>query len=228
MDETHAIMINTRFEGDGFKHQGLRKKLLELIRSKGISDEKVLEAIGAIPRHLFMDSGFIRFAYQDSAFPIGSGQTISQPYTVAYQTQLLEVEEYHKVLEIGTGSGYQTAVLLEMGARVFTIERIHDLYMHARLLLDKLGYHAHFAYGDGYEGLPGYGPYDRILITAGASTIPEKLKQQLKTGGILVAPIGNRDHQTMLRCERLSDEGFSISKHGNFVFVPLLKGKSMT
>ncbi|MCD6346269.1 MAG: protein-L-isoaspartate(D-aspartate) O-methyltransferase [Bacteroidales bacterium] len=220
-------MINSRFKGDGFKHQGLRKRLLDIIKSKGISDDHVLEAMGILPRHLFMDSGFIRFAYQDSAFPIGSGQTISQPYTVAYQTQLLEVKDYLKVLEVGTGSGYQTAVLAEMGARVFTIERIHDLYLHARLLLTELGYHAHFAFGDGYEGLPGYGPYDRILITAGAASIPDQLKQQLKIGGILVAPIGNRDHQTMVRCIRVSEEEYSISKHGNFVFVPLLKGKTM-
>ncbi len=211
---------------DSFKHQGLRKKLVEQIQAKGIHDERVLEAIGRVPRHLFMDSGFIKFAYQDAAFPIASGQTISQPYTVAFQTQLLSVNENQKVLEIGTGSGYQSAVLLEIGARVFTIERIKSLSISAQRLLEQMGYVAHFNYGDGNLGLPSYGPFDRILITAAAKSIPEQLKSQLRPGGILVAPIGGSKHQHMVRCVRLSEDQFEITEHGGFVFVPLLPGKT--
>lgn len=211
--------------GDSYRHQGLRKKLVEEVRRKGISDERVLEAIGRVPRHLFMDSSFIKFAYRDNAFPIASGQTISQPYTVAYQTQLLEVEEGMKVLEVGTGSGYQAAVLVEMGLSVYTIERIKSLFVESRLRLNELGYHAHFLYGDGYEGNASYGPYDRILVTAGAREIPEKLKDQLKIGGIMVIPVGRSGHQDMLRCERTGKDEYQITSHGGFVFVPLLKGR---
>ncbi len=211
--------------GDTLKHQGLRSKLLTEIQHKGITDEKVLAAIGKVPRHLFMDSSFIRFAYQDSAFPIASGQTISQPYTVAFQTQLLQVEEGMKVLEVGTGSGYQSAILVEMGLRVYTIERIRSLFLEAQLRLSELGYSAHFLYGDGYEGSPSYGPYDRILVTAGATEIPDKLKSQLKPGGIMVVPVGTSGHQDMIRCVRKGSDEFEITMHGGFVFVPLLKGK---
>ncbi len=213
------------YPGDSFIHQGLRAKLVEEIRNKGIVDEKVLEAIGRVPRHLFMDSSFLKFAYKDSAFPISSGQTISQPYTVAFQTQLLELEEGMKILEVGTGSGYQAAVLMEMGASVFTIERIRILFLESQIRLKKIGYSGHHLFGDGYEGNVSYGPYDRILVTAGARSIPEKLKMQLKIGGILVVPVGSSGHQDMIRCIRINQNDFDITTHGGFVFVPMLKGK---
>jgi protein-L-isoaspartate(D-aspartate) O-methyltransferase len=209
---------------DTYRHKGLRKQLVETIRSKGILDEKVMDAIGKIPRHLFMDSSFITFSYRDQAFPIGEGQTISQPYTVAFQTELLEVKPRDKVLEIGTGSGYQTAVLIELGASVFTIERQKKLFLRAQENLGKLGYKPHFFYGDGYQGKPTYGPYDRILVTAGAEYIPAKLKGQLKVGGIMVIPIGGRNSQRMIRIVRMTETDFEQSEHGNFAFVPLLKG----
>ena len=210
---------------DTYMHQGLRSKLVKEIRNKGIVDERVLDAIGRIPRHVFMDSSFIKFAYQDNAFPISSGQTISQPYTVAFQTQLLEVEEGMKVLEVGTGSGYQCAVLVELGLRVFTIERIRNLYLESQIRLNKLGYSAHFLFGDGYEGSPSYGPFDRILVTAGAREIPPRLKEQLKIGGVMIIPVGPSSHQKMLKCIRKSEDDYEITSHGGFVFVPLLKGK---
>jgi len=209
---------------DNYKHKGLRKKLVAGIRQKGIHDENVLEAIGRVPRHLFMDSGFLGFAYKDNAFPIGAGQTISQPYTVAFQTQLLKIEKGDKVLEIGTGSGYQTAVLLELGAKVFTIERQKELYVKSQKLLAELGYKPHFFFGDGYEGKPSYAPYNKILITAAAETIPEKLFMQLKIGGILVMPVGNRNVQVMTSVVKISDTETEKTEFGNFVFVPLLKG----
>lgn len=211
---------------DSLRHQGLRAKLVEEIRMKGIRDEKVLAALGRIPRHLFMESSFINFAYKDKAFPIASGQTISQPYTVAFQTQLLQVEEGMKVLEVGTGSGYQSAVLLELGLQVYTIERIRVLFIESQLRLNSLGYNAHFLFGDGYEGNPSYGPYDRILVTAGAGELPVALKSQLKIGGILVAPVGPSTQQNMIRCKRISEDEFVSTSHGGFVFVPLLKGKT--
>lgn len=209
---------------DTYRHKGLRKQLVETIRSKGIRDENVLEAIGKIPRHLFMDSGFIQFSYKDQAFPIGEGQTISQPYTVAFQTQLLEIKAHDRVLEIGTGSGYQTAVLIEMGASVFTIERQRKLFLKAQENLGSLGYKPHFFYGDGYQGKPTYGPYDRILVTAGATDIPAKLKGQLKVGGIMVIPVGNSNNQRMIRIVRNAETDFDQTEHGIFAFVPLLKG----
>jgi protein-L-isoaspartate(D-aspartate) O-methyltransferase len=209
---------------DTYRHKGLRKQLVETIRSKGIRDENVLEAIGKIPRHLFMDSGFIKFSYKDQAFPIGEGQTISQPYTVAFQTQLLEIKAHDRVLEIGTGSGYQTAVLIEMGASVFTIERQRKLFLKAQENLGLLGYKPHFFYGDGYQGKPTYGPYDRILVTAGAADIPAKLQGQLKVGGIMVIPVGNSNNQRMIRIVRNAETDFDQTEHGIFAFVPLLKG----
>lgn len=209
---------------DTYRHKGLRKQLVETIRSKGIRDEKVLEAIGKIPRHLFMDSGFIAFSYKDQAFPIGEGQTISQPFTVAFQTQLLEVRSHDRILEIGTGSGYQTAVLLELGASVFTIERQRKLFLKAQENLTMLGYKPHFFYGDGYKGKPSYGPYDRILVTAGAEDIPDALKEQLKVGGIMVIPVGSRNTQHMIRIVRKTETDFEESGHGTFAFVPLVKG----
>lgn len=209
---------------DTFRHKGLRKKLVDELRTKGISDERVLEAIGKVPRHVFMDSGFINFSYKDKAFPIGAGQTISQPYTVAFQTSLLQVKAGEKILEIGTGSGYQTAVLLELGARVFTIERQRELYMKAMSVLPKLGYNPNFFFGDGTLGLPTYSPFDKILVTAGALDIPESLMQQLKVGGRLVVPVGSRDLQAMMLIERPDSETFIKTQHGNFIFVPLLTG----
>jgi len=211
---------------DSYLHKGLRKKLVYEIKSKGISDERVLNAIGKVPRHLFMDSGFIKFAYKDQAFPIKAGQTISQPYTVAFQTSLLNIEAGDKVLEIGTGSGYQTAILFELGAKVFSIERKKELFIEAGSLLKKLGYKARLFYGDGYKGKPTYGPFNKILITAAAPNIPEDLKDQLHTGGRLVTPVGDSNFQVMKLIEKVRDDQFEISNHGQFVFVPLLKGLS--
>jgi protein-L-isoaspartate(D-aspartate) O-methyltransferase len=210
---------------ESFQHKGLRNKLVEEIRRKGITDECVLAAISKVPRHLFMDSGFIKFAYRDQAFPISAGQTISQPYTVAIQTQLLAIESRQKVLEVGTGSGYQAAVLAEMGAQVFTIERHKELYLLSQILLTSLHYRLQFFYGDGYQGLPTYGPFDRILITAATTGIPEKLLEQLKIGGRLVAPVGSSNSQVMTLVEKLGEGEYKKSEHGLFVFVPMLGGK---
>ena len=210
---------------DSYRHKGLRRLLVEEIRKKGISDEAVLEAIGKVPRHSFMDSGFINFSYKDSAFPIGAGQTISQPYTVAFQTQLLEVKPYDKVLEIGTGSGYQAAVLFEMSANVFTIERQRELYIKSQQLLQQLGYKMLFFHGDGYAGLPAFAPFDKILVTAGATEIPETLVQQLKIGGRMVIPVGGSNGQDMTLVVRKSETETEVTYHGAFIFVPFLKGK---
>jgi len=211
---------------DTFMHQGMRRKLVEEIRQKGITDEKVLEAIGSIPRHLFMDSTFVQFAYVDKAFPIAAGQTISQPYTVAFQSQSLQIKKFERVLEVGTGSGYQAAVLCRMGASVYTIERQKTLYDFASNLLPTLGYRPHFFYGDGYLGLPTYGPFDKIIVTAGAALVPEPLKQQLKIGGILVIPVGNNKLQIMKIITRNSETEYTEEDKGGFVFVPLLAGLS--
>jgi protein-L-isoaspartate(D-aspartate) O-methyltransferase len=210
---------------DTLRDKGMRKRLVDEIRQKGIRDEAVLEAMNRVPRHVFMDSGFIQFAYRDNAFPIAAGQTISQPYTVAFQTELLEIKEFHKVLEIGTGSGYQTAVLLEMGARVFSIERHKELYLKAGELLSQMGYHPHLFWGDGYLGKESYAPFDSILITAGATEIPDALKNQLKVGGYLVVPIGDGNTQIMTRLRKVSQTKFETETFGYFSFVPFLKGK---
>lgn len=209
---------------DSYRHKGLRRKLVETVRLKGIKDENVLKALGIVPRHHFMDSSFIKFSYQDQAFPIESGQTISQPYTVAFQTELLDVSPNDKVLEIGTGSGYQTAILIELGAQVFTIERQKKLFMKAQDSLTKLGYKPHFFFGDGMEGKPTYGPYDKILVTAAATEIPEKLLKQLRIGGIMVIPLGDRFSQSMVRIVKESEINYKKTYHGSFVFVPLLGG----
>jgi len=211
---------------ENYQHKGLRKKLIDTIRSKGIKNEEVLDALGRVPRHLFMDSSFVNFSYTDKAFPISAGQTISQPYTVAFQTELLEVERHLKVLEVGTGSGYQTAVLLELGARVYTIERQRQLFLDAQKTLGPLNYKPIYFYGDGYEGLPAYAPFDRILVTAAAAEIPQSLLDQLSVGGILVVPEGDRYGQRMVRVIRDSDDNFQRSEHGHFSFVPLLRGKN--
>lgn len=209
---------------DTLRHQGLRKRLVEGLRIKGIKDQRVLDAIAKIPRHLFLDSSFIQFAYKDQAFPIGAGQTISQPYTVAFQSSLLQLEPNEKVLEVGTGSGYQAAVLVEMGANVFTIERQRELYLKVQQLLPDLGYHPRFFYGDGYKGLPTYGPFDKIIVTAGAPVVPNDLLQQLRIGGRIVIPLGPTEKQIMTVFVRESESDFRKEVHGTFVFVPMLKG----
>lgn len=209
---------------DTLRHQGLRKRMVDGIRIKGIKDEKILEAMNKIPRHLFMDSGFLQFAYRDQAFPIGAGQTISQPYTVAMQTLLLQVEKHDRILEVGTGSGYQAAVLIELGATVYTIERQRELFLKAQALLPQIGYHPKFFYGDGYKGLPTYGPFDKIIVTAGAPEIPVDLIAQLKIGGRMVIPMGPRDKQTMYVVVKTSETEYYKESHGTFVFVPMLKG----
>jgi protein-L-isoaspartate(D-aspartate) O-methyltransferase len=209
---------------DSFEAKGKRKRLVEELRQKGISDEEVLGAINTIPRHLFMDAAFLIHAYVDKAFPISSGQTISQPYTVAVQTSLLKVKKRDKILEVGTGSGYQAAVLAQMGAKVFTIERYRDLYLKAQKTLASLGYNIDFFYGDGYAGKPQYGPFDGIIVTAAAPDIPAALPLQLKIGGRLVVPVGSSLSQVMTVVERTGEDTFESSTHGDFVFVPMLKG----
>ena len=211
---------------DTNKHQGLRNQLVKQLQDKGITDEKVLDAIGKIPRHLFMESSFEDFAYQDKAFPIGAGQTISQPYTVAFQSQLLEVKKEEKILEIGTGSGYQTAVLCKMGAKVYSIERQNELFKTTSLLLPKLGIRPkHLSFGDGYKGLPQYAPFDGIIVTAGAPIIPQALMAQLKIGGRLVIPVG-KNEQVMTLLIRKNETQFEKHEYGDFRFVPLLEDKN--
>jgi len=209
---------------DTIQHKGMRRRLVEEVAGKGITDQRVLNAIGKIPRHLFMESSFEKFAYKDQAFPIGAGQTISQPFTVAFQTQLLQIQPNYKILEVGTGSGYQAAVLLEMGAQVFTIERQRELYVKVQQHLPELGYYPRFFFGDGFKGLPTYGPFDGIIVTAGAPYIPEDLKQQLKVGARLVIPVDANQHQKMLVLTRVDENTYEEQYFGDFAFVPLLKG----
>lgn len=211
---------------DTNKHQGLRNQLAKVLEDKGITDKNVLEAIKKIPRHLFLNSSFEDFAYQDKAFPIGAGQTISQPYTVAFQSQLLEVKKDDKILEIGTGSGYQTAVLCLLGAKVFSIERQNELFKTTSLLLPKLGIRPkHLSFGDGYKGLPNHAPFDSIIVTAGAPIIPKPLMAQLKIGGKLVIPVGEKD-QIMTMLIRKNETQFEKHEFGDFKFVPLLENKN--
>tara|TARA_B100001750_G_C15377777_1_gene530771 strand:- start:52 stop:693 length:642 start_codon:yes stop_codon:yes gene_type:complete len=210
---------------DSFKHKGLRKKLIQTIKSKGINNKNVLSAIGKVPRHLFMDSGFIDHAYQDKAFPIGADQTISQPFTVAFQTELLEINKGDKVLEVGTGSGYQAAVLCELGANVFSIERQGELYKKVVNFLPSINYYPKkIIYGDGYKGLKEEAPFDSIIVTAGAPFVPKTLLNQLKIGGRLVIPIGE-NIQVMTLYIRVSEKKFNMKEYGEFQFVPLLKEK---
>lgn len=211
---------------DTYRHKGLRRKLVETIKSKGISDEKVLAAIEKIPRHLFLDSSFTEIAYQDKPFPIGLGQTISQPYTVAFQTQLLQVETGEKVLEVGTGSGYQACVLQEVGAKVYSVERHRPLYQKSKSLLAQMGYFPKLFYGDGYKGLPAFAPFDKILVTAGAPEIPPALLQQLSVGGVLVIPVGAGSSQVMMRITKLTETDFEQKEFGQFRFVPLIGKKA--
>lgn len=209
---------------DTYRHKGLRRQLSALLKEKGIVDADVLRAIEAVPRHLFLNSSFIEHAYEDKAFPIGAGQTISRPHTVSFQTELLELKKGEKVLEIGTGSGYQTCVLLEMGVKVFTIERQKELFDKTKKLLPSIGYNPKFYYGDGYKGLPVFAPFDKILITAGAPMIPNALIEQLKIGGRMVVPIGEIV-QTMTLIKKLSDKSIEKEEFGEFKFVPLLENK---
>jgi len=211
---------------DTYRHKGLRKKLVDTLREKGIHDGKVLQALERVPRHLFLDSSFLEFAYQDKAFPIGSGQTISQPYTVAFQTQLLQVNPGEKILEIGTGSGYQSCVLVEMGAKVYTIERQKKLFERTKEFLPSIGYNPKMFYGDGYKGLPPFAPFDKVIITAAAPEIPGDLISQMKTGGIMVIPLGPPDVQTMFTIRKISETETEQTEHSQFRFVPMLGNKA--
>jgi protein-L-isoaspartate(D-aspartate) O-methyltransferase len=211
---------------DTSKHQGLRNQLVNILQNKGIVSKMVLEAISKVPRHLFIDSSFEDYAYQDKAFPIDAGQTISQPYTVAFQTELLEVKKGDKILEIGTGSGYQTAVLFTLGAVVFSVERQNELFKKTSLLLPKLGIRPkHLSFGDGYKGLPNHAPFDSIIVTAGAPSVPKALMSQLKIGGRLVIPVGDVN-QIMTLIIRKTDTEFEKQELGDFKFVPLLENKN--
>ena len=208
---------------DTYRHKGLRNRLTEIVRSKGISDEAVLTAINKIPRHFFLDSAFDDVAYEDRAFPIGEGQTISQPYTVAYQTQLLEVKRFEKILEIGTGSAYQACVLAEVGAMVYTIERQKKLFDSNKNFAYLKKYPSiKFFYGDGYEGLPTYAPFDKVIITAAAPGIPNKLVQQLKPGGMMVIPVGAGDLQRMMRITKMPNDAIKEEVFDQFSFVPMI------
>lgn len=213
---------------DTYQHKGLRKKLVDYLRSeKEISDERVLDAINNIPRHFFLDSAFDKIAYEDRAFPIGEDQTISQPFTVAYQTQLLQIKKGDKVLEIGTGSVYQATVLAELGAWIYTIERQKKLYLKNQNFFFKNKYpNIKFFYGDGFEGLPTYAPFDKVIITAAAPFIPPKLIQQLKPGGLMVIPVDEGDAQRMLRLTKQADGTYTEEMFEQFSFVPMLKGKN--
>ncbi|MDA3905852.1 MAG: protein-L-isoaspartate(D-aspartate) O-methyltransferase [Bacteroidales bacterium] len=212
---------------DTYKHRGLRKKLVDTISRKGIKDEAVLQAINNIPRHLFLDSSFLEFAYQDQAFPIGSGQTISQPYTVAFQTELLEVKQGDTILEVGTGSGYQACVFGEMGAKVFSVERQKKLFDKTKKFLSQFNYRIKLFYGDGYKGLPSYGPFDKIIVTAAAPFVPEELLKQLKIGGRLVIPVDiAKNLQEMACIQRISENDYEKRLHGQFRFVPMLGNKA--
>jgi protein-L-isoaspartate(D-aspartate) O-methyltransferase len=211
---------------DTHKHKGLRKQLIELLKQKGIKDTRVLEIMGSVPRHLFMDSGLMHLAYEDNAYPIGAEQTISQPYTVAYQTELLQLKPSDKVLEIGTGSGYQTAVLLGISPLVYTVERQHILFKKTQRLFQKLGLRPKkHLFGDGYLGYQNAAPYDRIIVTAAAPSLPKALLKQLKTGGKLIIPVGEKQ-QFMMRLTKTGENSFDKEKFGRFRFVPLLEDKN--
>ena len=207
---------------DNYREQGARKKLVEHLKSRGIEDKEVLRAIGKIPRHFFFDETFWNQAYKDIAFPIGDGQTISQPYTVAYQTELLHIRKGDKVLEIGTGSGYQTCVLMELGAKVYTIERQESIYRHTIKVLPGMGYNANFFFGDGSKGISEHAPYHKIIVTAGAPFVPEVLLKQLRVGGILVIPVGDEKSQKMVTVIRVSETDFDKIELDTFRFVPLV------
>ncbi len=212
---------------DSYKHQGLRKLLVQNIRQKGISDQQVLAALETVPRHFFFDSSFLEYAYEDKPFPIGAGQTISQPFTVAFQSELLQIRKNDKVLEIGTGSGYQACILAEMGAKVFTIERQKTLFDRTSKFLPVVGYPTIKAFfGDGYKGLLAYAPFDKMIVTAAAPYVPDALLEQLKPGGILVIPVGANDVQIMTTFTKNPDSTFTKKEYGAFRFVPMLEDKA--
>lgn len=211
---------------DSYRHKGLRKKLIEEIKGMGITDQRVLDAMNAVPRHYFLSSAFLEFAYNNKAFQIGVGQTISHPFTVATQSSLLRIEPGMKVLEIGTGSGYQSAVLCELGAKVYSIERQQLLHKNAKTLLEKMGYKPYLSYGDGFKGMPAFAPFDRILCTCAVPKIPEELLMQLKPGGLLVMPYGEGEIQQMMVVQEQEDGSFSSSYHGEFSFVPMLEKRT--
>lgn len=207
---------------DNYRERGARKQLVDILKKKGIDDEAVLKAIGKVPRHYFFDETFWNQAYKDIAFPIGEGQTISQPYTVAYQTQLLHIKKGDKVLEIGTGSGYQACILVELGAKVYTIERQEKLYERTIQVLPYMGYKPQFFLGDGSKGIPGYAPYDKIIVTAGAPMVPEELLRQLAIGGILVIPVGDAETQKMVTILKTAENDYERHVLDTFRFVPLV------
>jgi len=210
---------------DSFRYKGMRKRLIEELREKGIVDEKVLTAFDAVPRHFFLDSSFAEQAYSNMPFQIGSGQTISHPYTVAFQTQLLELKKGEKVLEIGTGSGFQTSILAELGGKVYSIERHKELHLKAKLILRKLKLNAQLSFGDGFKGLPNFAPFDKVIITCGAPFVPVELVQQLKIGGIMIIPVGEGETQQMQKITKISESETEIEELGVFSFVPMLEKK---
>lgn len=219
-------MIKLHLE-DNYRHRGLRKKLVETVRSKGIASKEVLNAIETLPRHFFFESSFLEFAYDDKPFPIGAGQTISQPYTVAFQTELLDVKKGDRILEVGSGSGYQACILAIMGAKVFTIERHKSLYQKTKSFLPTIGFNTiKVFYGDGFAGLPSFAPFDKILITAAVSHIPEKLLEQLRPGGLMVLPLGGENVQAMTVVRKTTEGEIHKEEHGAFRFVPMLPDKS--
>lgn len=211
---------------DNYREKGARKRLVDLLKKKGIEDEAVLKAIGKVPRHFFFDETFWNQAYNDIAFPIGEGQTISQPYTVAYQTQLLHIHKGDKVLEIGTGSGYQTCILMELGAKVYTIERQEKLYERTIQVLPYMGYKPHFFLGDGSKGIQGHAPYDKIIVTAGAPWVPDVMLRQLTIGGLMVIPVGDEEKQKMMTVLRVGENDFERIELDTFRFVPLVGDKA--
>jgi protein-L-isoaspartate(D-aspartate) O-methyltransferase len=211
---------------DSYRHKGLRKKLVEEIAGMGITDRKVLNAMNAVPRHFFLSSAFLEFAYNNKAFQIGEDQTISHPYTVGLQSSLLEIKPGMKVLEIGTGIGYQCAVLCELGAKVYSIERQQALHINSKKLLEKMGYKPYLSYGDGFKGLPAFAPFDRILFTCAVPKLPDTLLMQLKPGGILVMPFGDGDIQKMMAIKEEEDGSFTTTYHGDFSFVPMLEKRA--
>ncbi len=210
---------------DSFKYKGMRKKLIAALREKGIVDEKILSAFDAVPRHYFLDNAFAEQAYTNMAFQIGAGQTISHPYTVAFQTQLLEVKRGDKILEIGTGSGFQTSILCELGAKVFSIERHKALHLRAKSIIAHLNYTPRLSFGDGYKGLPTFAPFDKVIITCGAPNIPQMLVDQMKIGGIMIIPIGEGAEQLMVKVTKISETEISEEEFGVFSFVPMLESK---
>lgn len=212
---------------DSYKHKGLRKQLINELREKGIKDEKILNAFDAVPRHFFLDLAFTEQAYSNMAFQIGAGQTISHPYTVAFQTDLLNIKKGDKILEIGTGSGFQTCILCELGAKVFSIERQKELFLKVKPIIEHFNYNPKLVFGDGYKGLPTFAPFDKVIITCGAPDVPQALIDQMKVGAVMVIPIGEGAQQQMKRITKLENGGLNIEEFGVFSFVPMLENKAI-